>query len=78
MDHWYCQCVVLITSIALGTVGQGRLLSYVHVIYKSDANISSKFVEDFIKQVRRAQRPIVYIWFGTCELTERCLHHFYI
>jgi hypothetical protein len=49
----------------------GTLLSYVHVIYKSGANISSNFVEDFIKQVRRAQRPIVYIWFGTCELTEK-------
>ena len=49
----------------------GRLLSYVHVIYKSGANISSDFVEDFIKQVRRAQRPIAYIWFGTCELTDK-------
>ena len=49
----------------------GRLLSYVHVIYKSGANISSDFVEDFIKRARRAQRPIVYIWFGTCELTDK-------
>ena len=56
----------------------GRLLSYVHVIYKSGANISSDFVEDFIKQVRRAQRPIVYIWFGTCELTEKSGKYIYI
>ena len=49
----------------------GRLLSYVHVIYKSGANISSDFVEDFIKRARRAQRLIVYIWFGTCELTDK-------
>ena len=37
----------------------GRLLSYVHVIYKSGANINSDIVDHFIMRVRRAQCPIV-------------------
>jgi len=53
----------------LKTVVPGRLRAYLNIIYKSGATIDSDVLRIAHNKIRRANRPTVLLWFGTCELT---------
>lgn len=43
-----------------------------HVIYKSGATVyDKKNISTLIRRVREAQEPVVLIWLGTCEITQK-------
>lgn len=54
------------------TVIPGRLRAHLNTIYKSGASIRLRCVRRMCianNKIRRANRPTVLLWFGTCELT---------
>ncbi|CAG2238628.1 unnamed protein product [Mytilus edulis] len=49
----------------------GRLIPYVHIFSQKGANIHSNIVQSAIRNIKQVQKPIVFIWFGTCELSKK-------
>ena len=49
----------------------GRLKAYLHIYHEAGAIITSNVVDRALKGIKQTHKPIVLLWFGTCELTKK-------
>jgi rRNA pseudouridine-1189 N-methylase Emg1 (Nep1/Mra1 family) len=43
-----------------------------HILAEKGANVNSdKLIEKLLRSIKKADEPVILIWFGTCEITEK-------
>jgi hypothetical protein len=55
----------------LNLVIPGRRKAYLHIYHEAVATITSNVVDCALKSIKQTHKPIVLLWFGTCELTKK-------
>lgn len=43
-----------------------------HILAENGANVNSdKLIDKLLRSIKEAEEPVILIWFGTCEITEK-------